>query len=159
LDLSPEGRELWIEFHDAIETQMGPDGALAGLRDVAGKAAEQAGRIAGVLQIVDDAMASTIEADAMARACELADWHLREAARLAIEAQMSREMRDAQILLDWLRRSGLETVTAATMQKSGPGPLRVKARLDPALNALEEHGWLIPADVSRRAWRIVRAPA
>jgi hypothetical protein len=157
LDLSPEGRELWIEFHDAIETQMSPDGALARLRDVAGKAAEQAGRIAGVLQIVDDAMASTIEADAMARACELADWHLREASRLATEAQVSPEMRDAQLLLDWLDRRGSETVTAATLQKSGPGPLRVKARLDPAVETLEGHGWLIPADVSRRAWRIVRA--
>ena len=135
LELSPEARALWIEFHNAVETEIRPDGLLDGLRDVAGKAAEQAGRIAGVLQIVDDAMASTIEADAMARACELADWHLREAARLATEALVSPELRDAQILLDWLHRRRLEKVTAATLQKSGPGPLRVKARLDPALVA------------------------
>ena len=98
MELSPEARELWIEFHDAVETAMRPDGALAALRDVAGKAAEQAGRIAGVLQIMDDAGATDIGADAMERACELTDWHLSEAARLASEALIPPDIRDAQNL-------------------------------------------------------------
>ncbi len=154
LELSPEAREVWIAFHDAVEVAMRPDGLLAGSRDVAGKAAEQAGRMAGVLQIIDDASATAIEADAMMHACEVADWHLREATRLASEALIPPSIRDAGILLDWLHKKGLGTITAAILQKAGPGPLRRKTRLDPALDALKEHGWLIPVDISRRAWRV-----
>ena len=156
IGLSQEARELWIEFHNSVETAMRADGPLAMLRDVAGKAAEQSGRIAGVLQIIDDASATDIGADAMARACELADWHLQEAARLASEALVPPTIRDAQILLDWLHGRGLDNITAAMLQKNGPGPLRRKMRLDPAVNALEEHGWLVPVDLSRRAWRVER---
>ena len=158
MELSPDAREFWIRFHDAVETAMRPDGALAALRDVAGKAAEQAGRIAGVLQIVDDAGATDIGVNAMARACELMDWHLSEAARVASEALVPPDVRDAKILLDWLHRKRMETVTAAMLQKIGPGRLRHKTGLDPALSALEEHGWLIPDDVSRRAWRVEGQP-
>jgi hypothetical protein len=158
LDLTPEARELWIEFHNSIEKALRPNGALAGLKDVAAKAAEQAARIAGVLQIVDAATALTIGADTMERACELVDWYLNEAARLASEAFIPPAMRDAQILLGWLHRKGQETTTAAVLQKDGPGPLRSKARLDPALQTLEEYGWLIPNETSRRPWRVVRQP-
>jgi hypothetical protein len=156
IGLSQEARELWIEFHNSVETAMRSNGPLATLRDVAGKAAEQSGRIAGVLQIIDDASATDIGADAMARACELADWHLQEAARLASEALVPPTIRDAKILLDWLHGRGFDTITAAMLQKNGPGPLRRKMRLDPAVNALEEHGWLVPVDLSRRAWRVER---
>jgi hypothetical protein len=159
LVLSSEARELWIAFHNAVEAAMGADGPLALIRDVAGKAAEQAGRIAGVLQMIDDTRAADIGAGAMERACQLADWYLREATRLASEALIPPVIRDAIALLDWLHGRGLETVTAATLQKTGPGPLRRKARLDPAVGALEEHRWLVPVDQSRRAWRIERRAA
>jgi hypothetical protein len=126
LELSPGARELWIEFHNTVEKAMRPDGSLARLLDVAGKAAEQAGRIAGVLQIIDHVGASAIGADAMTRACELATWYLNEAERLASEALVPPEVRDAQTLLAWLHQRNMATVTAATLQKSGPGQLRTK---------------------------------
>jgi hypothetical protein len=85
-----------------VEAAMRPDGRLAMFRDVAGKAAEQAARIAGVLETIEDASALSVGADAMIRACELADWHLCEAARLANEANIPAAIRDAQIPLDWL---------------------------------------------------------
>jgi hypothetical protein len=154
LELSLEARELWIAFHDAVEKSMRPDGHLAAIRDVAGKAAEQACRIAGVLQIVDDLSASVIEADAMTRACDLAAWYLNEAERLASDALVPPEVRDAQALLAWLHKRKMTTVTAAILQKSGPGQLRTKARLDPAIKVLEAQARLMPTDASRRAWRI-----
>jgi hypothetical protein len=62
---------------------MMADGAFEGLRDVAGKAAENAARIAAVLTIVERPDALTIEAEAMAAACELMTWYLAEALRLS----------------------------------------------------------------------------
>jgi Protein of unknown function (DUF3987) len=94
-----------------VAAVMRPDGPLAALRDVAGKAAEQAGRIAGVLQIVDDVSARAVEADAMTRACELATWYLNEAARLASESLVPPVVRDAQTLLAWLHGRHMTTVS------------------------------------------------
>jgi Protein of unknown function (DUF3987) len=136
---------------------MRPDGPSAGLRDVAGKAAEQAARIAGVLQIIEDLNATVIQPDVMANACELASWYPAEAAKLASEALVPPAIRDAQLLLTWLQRRNTSSVTAADIQKNGPGQLRNKARLDPAIEVLESHRWLIAADVSRRSWTIVKA--
>ena len=107
-----------------------------------------------MLQIVGDTGASVIEADAMTRACELATWYLNEALRLASEARVPPEVRDAQTLLTWLHGRNMTTVTAAILQKSGPGQLRLKARLDPAIEVLEAHAWLVPIDASRRAWAV-----
>jgi hypothetical protein len=148
---------VWIAFHDAVDERMRLGECLSTLRDVAGKAAEQAARIAGVLQIVDEVNASAVKAEAMVRACELADWYLQEAARLAIEAAKPIELRDAQIVLGWIRDRGIEKVTAAFLQKHGPSPLRVKARLDPAIDALVTDGCFVPDGSSRRAWRVLRA--
>ena len=151
--MSPEARELSIAFHDTVEKSMSPDGPLSALRDVEGKAAKQAARIAGVLQIVDDVSASAVESDAMKRACELATWYLDEAARLASESLVP-----PVVTMRRLYRHGctghMTTVTAATLQKSRPRPLRFKVRLDPGINVLVEHGWLIPTDASGRAWRV-----
>ena len=61
---------------------MAPDGALEHLRDVAGKAAENAARIAAVLTLVDKPDASTIEAQAMTAGCELMTWYVGEAPAL-----------------------------------------------------------------------------
>ena len=52
LDMSADARATWIAFHDEAENGMATDGPLEALRDVGGKAAENAARIAGVLTIV-----------------------------------------------------------------------------------------------------------
>lgn len=158
LVFSSDARRLWIEFHDTVEAAMRPDGLLAALCDVAGKGAEQAARIAGVLQIVEDVNSVQIKSEAMCRAAMIADWYLGEAARLASEAVIPQATRDARNLLDWLHARHPEVVTAADLQKSGPAPLRRKARLDPALAELEAHGWLVANSISRRAWRVEREP-
>ena len=73
----------------------------------------------------------------MANACELASWYPAEAAKLASEALVPPAIRDAQLLLTWLQRRNTSSVTAADIQKNGPGQLRNKARLDPAIEVLE----------------------
>jgi hypothetical protein len=156
LDLSAEARVVWTNFHDEVEANMATDRRFANLRDVAGKAAEQAARMAGVLQIVDERDAATIDGDAMLRACDLMSWYLDEAVRMATEAKIPPEVVDAQTLLDWLNERSIRHVTVSAIQKNGPGPLRRKDKLDPAIDALEAAGWLMPDNASRRAWRVVQ---
>ena len=82
LELSDEARAVWIYFHDAIEREQKRGKRYANLRDFAGKAPEQAARIAGILSIVEDRDANEIDGDAMFRGCEIAEWHLNETLRL-----------------------------------------------------------------------------
>jgi hypothetical protein len=46
IELSTEAKDAWVAFHDQIESAMAQESALEYLRDVAGKAAENAARIA-----------------------------------------------------------------------------------------------------------------
>jgi hypothetical protein len=156
LPLSPEALDVWVPFYDAVERDMGPGRRFAEMRDVAGKAGEQACRIAAILTIVDDgANADVIRPDAMSRACKLMHWYLNEALRLAEEYRVPQEVSDAQDILEWTRARGLRQVDAATLQKSGPGALRSKERFDPAIEVLLATGDFTPdpdAKGKARVW-------
>ena len=69
LEMDDEARGLWIDFVNEIEAAQAAGRWLCLFRDVAGKAAEQAARLAGVLTIVENQHATHINSDAMHRAC------------------------------------------------------------------------------------------
>ena len=153
--LSPPAREVWIELHNEVESDMRTGGRLAELQDVGSKAAEQAARLAGVLAIVDDPDAKDVSADAMRRGCALMRWYLGEALRLAEAYRVPQEVADGEAILKWCRARKVRRIEAATLQKSGPGALRCKDRLDPAIEALVEAGSFAPdpqAKGKARAW-------
>ena len=160
LTLSTGAREAWAVFQDETERAMGEGGRCAELHDVAGKAAEQAGRIAGVLAIIDDWNAEAINLDAMKRACGLGRFYLSEALRLARAYLIPQEVADAQAILDWAKAQKLVNLSARLLQRSGPGPLRRRERLNPAIDVLLTSGWLVPdpkASGKARQW-IVKWP-
>lgn len=80
--LSADARAAWISFYNGIEKAMASDGPLEDLRDVASKAAEIAARIAGVLTIIENPDASSIDAETMASA-RVIRYPSREAAHLS----------------------------------------------------------------------------
>ena len=95
----------------------------------------------------------------MARACKLMHWYLGEALRLADAYLIPQEVADAQTVLDWTRGRCLRQVDAATIQKSGPGPVRRKDRFDPAIEALLSSGWFKPdekATGKARRWIVTQ---
>jgi hypothetical protein len=143
VDMTAKAKAAWIAFHDETEKTMAPDGALEALRDVACKAAENAARVAGVLTIVADPQASTIDADAMMAACELTTWYLSEALRLSGLHRLSPELRNAMRLLEWLRAKCKGEVTRSEVMQFGPAPVRTKAAADAALAILEDHGHVV----------------
>jgi hypothetical protein len=154
--LSPEALKIWVEFYNEVECDMRAGRLFAEMRDVASKAGEQAARIAGVLTIVDDrADAAAISADAMSRACKLISWYLTEALRLAEQYCVPQEVADAEKILNWCRDRRLRRVSATALLQSGPGALRRKDRMDPAIEILLETGAFTPdqdAKGKARAW-------
>jgi hypothetical protein len=61
-----------------------------------------------------------------------------EALRLAEEIRIPQDIADAQTLLDWFAARSMRQVAAVDIQKRGPGPLRRKDRMDPAIEVLVE---------------------
>jgi hypothetical protein len=155
LRLGTQARQMWIEFHDQVEMETRRDGSLAELKDVAGKAAEQAARIAGVLAIVEEPTANEIQALTMKNALELVTWHLNEALRLAKTARISPKLRNAHLLLDWLQRTSRKTITVREVQRLGPGRLREKDTITAAFDVLRDHGWLSDDRTRKKRWVVV----
>jgi hypothetical protein len=155
LSLGPEARQMWIAFHDRVEEETKPDGSLAELKDIAGKAAEQAARIAGVLTIVEEPAAKEIQALTMRNAIELVSWYLNEALRLAGSARISAKLRTAQLLLDWLARTAKKTITVREVQQFGPGRLREREAILATLHILQEHGSLLIDPHHKNRWIVV----
>lgn len=79
-----------------------PGGDLGHITGTASKAAEQAARIAGVLTLWADLDAQDVQAETMADAITLAQFHLSEASRLASAATISGEIDKAEALRMWL---------------------------------------------------------
>lgn len=157
LNMSDDAKRVWVAFHDRIEAAMAADGALEGLRDVAGKAAENAARIAGVLTIVETPEADIIEAAEMANACDLMKWYLTEALRLSGQHRLSPAMRNALKLRDWLRAWPASEISLRDIMRTGPNAVRGKAEAEAALAVLDDHGLVVRRGEGRSArWTLVR---
>jgi hypothetical protein len=83
LTLSEGAERVWRNLSDDVEAGSGVNGEFALVRDLAAKAAEHAGRIAGAIALVNDLNAAEIDGATMSRGAILAQWYVREALRLA----------------------------------------------------------------------------
>lgn len=139
LPLSPEAKAAWIEYHDAIESELASGGDLYDVRDVASKSADNAARLATLFQIFEGG-GGAIGADAFERASCITAWHLSEARRFFGELALPTELADAVRLNGWLvdycRRERTHFVPTREAQRLGP--VRDKSKLTIAIQELEE---------------------
>ena len=115
LTLSPDACSRWAAGYNATEKMQAPGKSLEIIRPAAGKAAENALRLAGVLAVFEGA--ETVTADHVARGWELAGYYLDTVLRQAQTAQATAAERDAHEVLYWLSEHGGEA-DIATMQRS-----------------------------------------
>lgn len=161
LALDAEAKRRWIETADAIES--GTTGEYADVKAWASKAGAQVLRIAGVLTLVENGEAETITAGTIERAARLAQYHLAEAARIVGTARVPIHLRNAELLLEWCRRSGRSQLYSADALRNGPAAIRDADTFRTAAGTLASHGWAEPIeggaemDGKRRAhvWRIM----
>jgi hypothetical protein len=167
LHLEPDAAELWRRFHDAIEKGMRDGERYAPVRAWASKTPEQALRIAGVLALVDDPEARSIDLGVMERAAEIALWHLHEAVRLVGAAETSPEIVDAEALLAWCHATSRLYLHSQVALQRGPSRIRDRTRFLKAIELLEAAGWArrepdgmeLDGAKRRNVWRIVQKEA
>jgi putative DNA primase/helicase len=116
---------------------------LADVRDVASKAADNAARLAALFDVFEGGT-GPVSRSAFESASRIVAWHLNEARRFFGELALPAELADAALLDEWLlaycRRERVASIPVSAIQKGGPGRLREKAKLEPALKELTELG-------------------
>ena len=128
--LTLEARKLWRAYSNEIERAQQPGALYAELSEVAGKSAEMAGRLAGVLTLYEKPGATTVTAKVMTNAITVARWYLNEALRIAETGMLRPDIVDAIELLEWLQ-SQPATSHAIGLLLYGPNRMRGKAQTRP----------------------------
>lgn len=141
LELTPSARTAWIDIHDTIECQSGEFGELAGIQSVAGKAAANVLRIAGVLAVIEDA--SVVSEAHIQRASTLMDYYLAEIQRLTEQEPINKLREEADRLLRWLTQKGWTQFTVRDLNRNGPRFARKSSHHTiKLLVELISHSWL-----------------
>jgi putative DNA primase/helicase len=135
--LSVEAKQIWIEFHDAIETELRQDGELSDVRDVASKAADNAARLAALFQMFTNGIGD-VSADAMKSATTIVAWHLHEARRLLPQLTIGSKDKNLIAVDQWLirqcKQAGGTSVAKNDLRQKGP--VRSANELDRVLSEL-----------------------
>jgi putative DNA primase/helicase len=141
LSLTAEAKAAWVQYHDAIESELASGGELYDVRDVASKTADNAIRLAALFQIFEGAP-STVDLDCFESGSRIAAWHLNESRRflgeLAAPVELANAARLDRWLIEYCKRERTHFVPIAKLQQGGPGGLRSKATIEAALRELEE---------------------
>ena len=135
MDLSPDAKALWVEFHDAIEAELASGGDLHQVRDVASKTADNAVRLAALFQVFERGVTGHIEADYFDRAASIAAWHLNESRRFLSEFVLPDELAASMRLDAWLIEYCRinQTLEVSKRDAQRLGPIRDGAMFDYAV--------------------------
>ena len=139
MNLTPEAKDAWVEYHNVIEGELISGGELYDVRDVASKSADNAARLAALFQFFEG-VGGAIGLEAFESASLIAAWHLNESRRFFGELALPAELADAARLDSWLieycRLQGTSYVSRRDAQRLGP--IRDKEKFRVALHELEE---------------------
>jgi putative DNA primase/helicase len=159
LDLAPQARAEWIQFHDGIERELGARGEFRAVRDVAAKAAENAARLAALFHVLAHGPAGTIGAGDIDAAGHVVGWHLGEARRLLAELDTPPSMAAAIRFDAWLRQearaNGVDRVPTKRIYQYGPNCVRSSRDFQAALSILAERNRARLEEDGRRRYVVI----
>lgn len=140
LTFTPEAKDAWIEFYNAIESQLGNGGELYDIRDVASKIADNAARLAALFHVFSNSMTGEIDYESFDGASRIVAWHLHEARRffgeLALPAELVNAVRLDSWLIDYAKRERTHMINKRHALQYGP--LRNDTALTDAIKELED---------------------
>lgn len=162
LQVDGSAKAIWKDAYNAIERELAPRMQLNDIKPTAAKMAEQIIRIAGVITLVDNFEAKTINAQSMKRAIQLGSWYLQEALRLTTASSATTDYQIAAKVIEWIKRKGLAAVTVNELNRNQVANLKSASRCREILMLLEDNHWLIrlPPETlvnskpAKEAWRL-----
>ncbi|WP_171183783.1 DUF3987 domain-containing protein [Ruegeria sp. HKCCC2117] len=149
LPLSTEARVVLIDFYNEIEVQLGIGGKFEAIRGFAGRATENATRLAAIITLFDDIQSTEVSEIAALSACNLMRFYLDEFAFLLRLGKSERDNSSAGDLGKWMaRRYGAGgTGYDKDVSQFAPAAFRKKGDRQLAIQTLVDHHWieLLPA--------------
>ena len=142
LSLSTEAKNLWVNFHNAVELELAAIGDFSSIKDFAAKAAENAARLAGIFHVFCAETGDLISPEIMQNAIGILAWHLQETKRLLGQHQKTPAEQNAELLVAWLIDKNHTEIKAADILKYAPSNLRNKERRDAAIEILRQNSFL-----------------
>jgi hypothetical protein len=151
LVLEPEAGELLLAFERDLEPRLAAgSGDLAHLAGWAAKLAGTTCRLAALLHLAGhlrDGWVQPISPDTLAAAIRLADYLIEHARAVFDLMGADPRTNDARWLLDWITRTNRTQFTRRDAHRAAPrGRFPKATNLEPALQLLEEHGYLRRVD-------------
>lgn len=139
LGMTDPAREAWLDFADEIEQQQGERGAMESIADWSSKLPGAAARIAALFELADSGpSAESVSLDATEKAvrlCRLLMPHAHAAfGLLGADATDA----DATAIVKWAQDGGHLSFNKSKCQKAMEGRFRSVARLDKAIERLEQ---------------------
>ena len=156
---------LWMEYADSIEASQVAGGVYENIRGFAGKMAENASRIAGVMTLVENLEATTISKDSLNNAITIMNYFGEQALAMFESSRVGPDMLNAEKLLNWLKHQWTENyINVRTVSRY---VIRSKSSNEDsrrAIKILEDHNWLVrgfrgmvvDGHASKDAWMIRR---
>ena len=152
LHLTDDAKALWVAFYNEIERQQGNGNELEGARPFASKAGEHAARIAGIITLVQDPLATAIPGAAMDAAIELTAFYLTEHLRLTGAGRQERIDARLRSLLAWFQSGRVVVQKKDVLQKSPYALRKLKAEgLAPLIEELVTRGYIRDAG---KSWEV-----
>jgi hypothetical protein len=165
LSVSPDGKEIWIRFHDWVQDHLKPGGVFRPISGIAAKAGEHALRLAGTLALMDNIDTAFISPEHVKAGITLARFYLTEALRLFQNAKTNPDLVLAEKVLNWLRTRECpdkHLVSLPDVYQLGPNSVRDKGTAERILGILSDHRWVrqveggaeIDGKKRRQAWEV-----
>lgn len=157
--LSKEADELWIKFHNKIESNLGLGGKYECVNDVASKTPEQAVRIAAIFNASEGIIFEEISAETFQNAAIIAEWYLNEFRRYMMHSVLSEDMQFTIQLKEWLIDHCLQTnesnFEVRYIVQKGPNGLRDTQKVRMLLENLCERYNVFWEDIYKKTRFIV----
>jgi hypothetical protein len=157
IPLSPEADKRILALEWDVEPQLAPGGALEHIVDWGSKYVGAIVRIAGLLHLAEhlrDGWGQPIDADTIDRAASIGAYFAEHALTAFDDMGADPTITDARTVLAWIERTGAQRFTKRDLFTAvRQSRFRKAADLDPALNLLTAHGYLIAEPAPERTGR------
>lgn len=125
IGFTPEARDLWYDWTDAVEMACGLGGVLAPIVGLGVKAGEHVGRLAATLAVFDNLKAEDIGVEHVQAGIALMEYYLGQAlgviGQLPVEDETSRDFEDLE---KFIREWPEDYITYSLISQYGPGRIR-----------------------------------
>ena len=142
-------RQAWHDFALRTERRQAKGEPYEAIPGYAGKAAEEAARIAAIFTLFTDRRADAVGLDAMQAGIALADWYCGEWLRICDLVDPGPEIKQAARLAEWLQATyggAAKTFTARDVYRAEACGITTREPADQLLKILATHGVIETAD-------------